>query len=303
MSTDKIIQMEADIAPGTYVVAVSGGVDSMVLLDVLAGRPGLQLIVAHFDHGIREDSGKDRELVRTVAEKHRLQFVFDMGRLGPGASEDTARTARYAFLRKVREATAADAILTAHHEDDVVETAIINLLRGTNRRGLSSLQAYSDVERPLLKYTKQDILTYAREHNLEWREDSTNRDTRYLRNYVRHNILAKFTEAERAQLLQHINNLARLNTDIERDLINHLHMHPVSGQLDRQWFIMLPHTVAREVLASWLRSFGVINFDSKLLEKLIVGAKTLRPGKQMSVDKQHKMVIDKSNLALSGVDR
>src|SRR5262249_52004549 len=99
---------------------------------------------------------------------------------------------------------------------------------------------------------------------------------------------------------RHINNLAKLNTDIERDLANHLHMHPVQGQLDRHWFIMLPHNVAREVLASWLRSFDIRDYDTKLLEKLIVGAKTLRPGKQMSVDKQHKMVVNKGNLALSG---
>jgi len=292
--------MEVAIAPGTYVVAVSGGVDSMVLLDVLAGRDGLKLIVAHFDHGIRPDSGEDRALVRAAAEHYGLTFVYDADHLGPGASEAAAREARYKFLRTVRKATGADAILTAHHEDDVIETAIINMLRGTNRRGLTSLHAYSDVMRPLLGYTKQDILAYAREHSLGWREDTTNRDMRYLRNYVRHNVLAKLTDSERAELLKHISDLAKLNVDIERDLINHLHMHPAAGQLDRHWFIMLPHNVAREVLASWLRSFGIMNFDRKLLEKLIVGAKTLRVGKQMDVDKTHKVVINKGNLALSG---
>lgn len=295
--------MDVTIAPGTYVVAVSGGVDSMVLLDLLAARDDLKLIVAHFDHGIRPDSGEDRALVRAAAERYGLPFVFDEGHLGPGASEAAARESRYRFLRAVRRATSADAILTAHHEDDVIETAIINMLRGTNRRGLASLHAYSDVIRPFLGNTKQNILTYAREHGLKWREDTTNQDTRYLRNYVRHNIMEKFSDDERAELLKHINNLAKLNTDIERDLVNHLHMHPVAGQLDRYWFIMLPHNVAREVLASWLRSFDIMNFDSKLLEKLIVGAKTLQPGKRLDVDKEHRIVINKGNLALSGVDR
>ncbi|HSX43899.1 MAG TPA: tRNA lysidine(34) synthetase TilS [Candidatus Saccharimonadales bacterium] len=291
--------MEVAIAPGTYVVAVSGGVDSMVLLDVMAHLEGLKLVVAHFDHGIRLDSEEDRALVRAAAEHYGLPFVFDEGHLGPKASEAAARSSRYRFLRAVRRATSADAILTAHHEDDVIETAIINMMRGTNRRGLASLHAYSDVVRPLLGYTKPNILAYAKEHRIKWREDTTNQDTRYLRNYVRHNILAKLSDDERTELLKHINNMAKLNTDIERDLINHLHMHPTSGQLDRHWFIMLPHNVAREVLASWLRSFGVINFDSKLLEKLIIGAKTLQPGKRMDVDKEHRIVINKGNLALS----
>lgn len=291
--------MDVKIAPGTYVVAVSGGVDSMVLLDVISKLYGLKLVVAHFDHGIREDSSEDRVLVRTAAEKYKLPFVFDQVQLGPRTSEAVAREARYRFLRKVLKITGAHAILTAHHEDDAIETAIINMLRGTNRRGVASLHAYSDVERPLLNYTKQDILSYARVHGIQWHEDSTNQDTRYLRNYVRHTILAKLTEAERSQLLEHVNNLARLNKDIERDLVNHLHMHPASGQLDRHWFIMLPHNVAREVLASWLRSFGITNFDSRLLEKLLVGAKTLRPGKKMSVDKHHSMVVNGGNLALS----
>src|SRR3990172_5722177 len=136
------VMHDVDIKLGTYVVAVSGGVDSVVLLHLLVqkgqraegrGQSKYNFIVAHFDHGIREDSKLDRELVQELAKKYNLPFVYNQGNLGPKASEATARDARYAFLNKVKDSVSAQAIITAHHQDDVLETAIINLLRGTNR--------------------------------------------------------------------------------------------------------------------------------------------------------------------------
>src|ERR1019366_2308598 len=88
------IRMNASLAPGKYVGAVSGGVDSVSLLHLLQGQPGVKLIVAHFDHGIREDSPEDRRLVQDAARNYRLPFVYDTGGLGVGTSEATARTAR-----------------------------------------------------------------------------------------------------------------------------------------------------------------------------------------------------------------
>src|SRR5690606_4946866 len=137
MDMVKLMKLE----PGHYVVAVSGGVDSMALLDMVAkqSRPKVSFTVAHFDHGIRDDSHLDRRLVGEVAQRHNLPFVYERGELGAGASEALAREARYAFLRKVQHSTGARGIMTAHHHDDVVETAVLNMLRGTGRKGLSSL--------------------------------------------------------------------------------------------------------------------------------------------------------------------
>src|SRR5689334_6585659 len=116
--------------PGHYVVAVSGGVDSMALLHMLNSRPDLKLTVAHFDHGIRDDSAQDLLLVEKVAKSYGRPFVFKAGRLGPDASEAGARTARYRFLRQVLRDCGAKAIITGHHQDDLLETAILNMLRG-----------------------------------------------------------------------------------------------------------------------------------------------------------------------------
>src|SRR6185436_20114617 len=127
--------MKISVRPGKYVVAVSGGVDSMVLLDLLRQKPKLELVVAHFDHGIREDSAQDRKLVQRIAKAYGLPFVHAKGNLGPKAGEALAREARYAFLRQVQADHDAKAIITAHHQDDMLKTAIMNLLRGTGRRG------------------------------------------------------------------------------------------------------------------------------------------------------------------------
>ena len=170
------------------VLAVSGGVDSVVLLDFLARLKeshefDQDVIVAHFDHGIRTDSAEDLELVRNLAKKYGFEFVSEQGNLGNNASEDTARQARYNFLRSVAARESAK-IATAHHKNDIVESIAINLHRGTGWRGLAVLDS-PDIWRPLLQFEKSQILDYAKKHNLVWHEDSTNTDEKYLRNKFR----------------------------------------------------------------------------------------------------------------------
>ena len=295
--------MKVAIEPGSYVVAVSGGVDSVALLDMLHGLPDVHLTVAHYDHGIRMDSQADRHLVQRHAESRRLPFVFEEGHLGAGASEDVARKARYEFLRKVQAATGAQALVTAHHQDDMLETAIINMLRGTGRKGLGSLRDRSDVRRPLLHLSKADVRAYAAEQGLVWREDSTNQDTTILRNYVRHILLPKLGPTGRKDLLDHIRHLHVLNQAIDDSLLTLLHIQPSRQTLDREWFISLPHIVAREILATWLRSHGIRSFDSKNLERLVVAAKTLPAGKRADVNAEFYLALGTGILALLPRDR
>ena len=175
-----------------YVVAVSGGVDSVVLLDMLVSKQpsniyqlpttNYQLIVAHFDHGIRDDSNQDAIFVAKLAKKYGLPYVEKRVDLGVNASEEKARDERYDFLRSVAKQHDAK-LVTAHHADDVIESIAINLSRGTGWRGLAVID--SDVIRPLTDMNKSEILSYARNHNLKWREDSTNSTNVYLRNRIR----------------------------------------------------------------------------------------------------------------------
>lgn len=288
--------------PGKYVVAVSGGVDSMVLLDLLLGRQGLDLTVAHFDHGIRADSAEDRHFVEATAKKYRLPFVYDEGKLGFGASEAEARTARYKFLKNVRRTTGTEAIITAHHQNDLLETAILNMLRGTGRKGLTSLDSGQGLLRPLLTVSKEEILGYAAMKGLAWHEDKTNQDVSYFRNYIRHRLLPRFSEAERQKLVTIIGEMKVTNQNLDSLLAQELRQQSQMDKLDRAWFNNLPHEVAREVLATWLRA-NHTGFDRKNLERLVVAAKTAKPGKKFPVAKEVVLSVAPQHLALVHKER
>lgn len=180
-----------------YVLAVSGGVDSVVLLDMLSRQPNLDLVVAHFDHGIRDDSAVDANFVARLAGIYKLPFETRREELGKNASEEMARDRRYAFLRSVAEKHNAK-LVTAHHADDVVETIAINLSRGTGWRGLAAMD--SDVLRPMTNITKNEIINYAKHNKLKWREDSTNASDDYLRNRLRRRMVELDGDVKRQSL-------------------------------------------------------------------------------------------------------
>ncbi|PIZ62665.1 tRNA lysidine(34) synthetase TilS [Candidatus Saccharibacteria bacterium CG_4_10_14_0_2_um_filter_52_9] len=289
--------------PGTYVVAVSGGVDSMVLLDLLRQQEDLHLVVAHLDHGMRMDSGDDRRLVEAIAKGLGLPFESKQANLGAGTSEAAARKHRYEFLEAVTADHGADAIITAHHQDDVLETAIINMLRGSGRKGLTSLKNRPGVVRPLLRVPKSELIEYAKDQGLRWREDSTNADDVYLRNYVRHRLLTRFDKEGRAKLLKIVTGLQATNAELDTLLVKQLGLKAADGKLDRSWFNLLPHTTAREVLASWLRTHNMRGFNTPTLERLVVAAKVAPAGKRFSIAGGHQLVVHKDYLALKVLER
>ncbi len=309
--------MNIDLPGGKYVVAVSGGVDSVVLLHLLAQKKNLEsrssnfeatkfqipnskfdLVVAHFDHGIRTDSAEDRKLVQELAGKYGLAFECAEGKLGPKASEATAREARYAFLYSVMEKYGADAIVTAHHQDDVLETVILNLLRGTGRRGLTSLKSTETIKRPLLGVPKKELLRYAEREGYQWREDSTNADETYLRNYIRLRLLPRFAGAEREALLELVRSMHETNTELDEELASYMSAQPAPNILNRHEFILLTHAEAREVLAYWLRNQTGVELSSKMLERLVVAAKTGRIGSKVDIADGYSLEISTAQLAL-----
>ena len=187
------------IKPEDYIVlAVSGWVDSMVLLDlILRQHPRSQIIVVHFDHSLRwVESDMDMELVANICNREYIKFEaqkMDIGSMAKTENmnlESIARRERYRFLEQVREKYNAIYILTAHHAVDQTETIIGNMIKWAKVRGLSGILELSGyILRPLLQVSKLDILWYAENHRVEYREDSTNQDTSYDRNRIRHNII------------------------------------------------------------------------------------------------------------------
>lgn len=224
-----------------YIVAVSGGVDSMVLLDMMVRSGTGELVVAHFDHGIRDDSRLDAQLVSEVAKKHGLVFETRREELGAGASEALARERRYAFLRHLAKKHTAQ-IVTAHHLDDLVETIAINFTRGTGWRGLAALD--SDVLRPLIDMDKKALLTYAEKQGVQWREDSTNQSAAYLRNRLRHHgpVLADTQKRELRALHAH---QRALKSEIAQEVRNLIGAGP---WYSRYFFTHVQPAVALECL-------------------------------------------------------
>lgn len=238
-----------DIKPGKYVVAVSGGVDSVVMLHLLAQLKNVQLVVAHFDHGIRKDSRKDAQFVGELAKEYNLDFFSKRTELGEDASEEAARKARYTFLKEVQKEQNAKAIIVAHHADDVLETMIINIIRGTGWRGIGALRSEESITRSLLHLKKDEIYTYAKQHNLSWREDETNKDSKYLRNYVRLNITSKLSLDEKQQFLALHSSQVSLKKQIDEESKKLLEVAKIKeGEYSRYFFINADQAAAIEIL-------------------------------------------------------
>lgn len=288
--------MDITLEPNRYVVAVSGGVDSVVLLNVLSMHADVELIVAHYDHGIRGNSAEDAEFVRGLAMSYGLPFELGNGALGPNASEALARAKRYEFLEKVSKKHDASAIITAHHQDDVLETALINVLRGTGRKGLSSLQS-GGVVRPLLNKTKKELLDYAHDNKLKWREDPTNQDTRYTRNKLR-SLLSDADPTIKAELSELLSGHAGKNKEAD-SLLEELVGKGVTT-IDRGFFISLPYDVSCELVAHWLRGNGR-EFDRRSIARLVRAMKVAGNNTQHDVDKNYVVVVQNKQISLQPI--
>jgi tRNA(Ile)-lysidine synthase len=177
------------------VVALSGGADSVSLLDVLASLAAagaFRVVAAHLDHGLRPDSAADAAFCEDLCRRRGVRLragradVRARAARDRGGLEDAARAERYAFLRSVRESEGAVGIAVAHTRDDQAETVLLRLLRGSGLSGLSGMRARSDdLIRPLLGFGREDVIAHLRARGLSWREDPTNADLAIARNRVR----------------------------------------------------------------------------------------------------------------------
>jgi tRNA(Ile)-lysidine synthase len=196
---DHLLRRRLFAAGGTAVVAVSGGPDSVALLDLLhalAPELGLSLVVAHADHGIQAESGTVAQAVAALAQRYGLPFELGELRLGSHTSETTARRARYAWLVEVQRRRAARYLVTAHHRDDQVETILLRLLRGSGPAGLAGMpaRARGGLVRPLLAFTRDDLVEYIAARGLGVHDDPANRDPKHLRSWVRAVLLPLISE-------------------------------------------------------------------------------------------------------------
>ena len=173
------------------ILGVSGGPDSMVLFHVfsiLAKKENLELIVAHVNYGFREDSYKDEKIVRDFAEKVGIpcKILSDFKLEEKDCNENKWRQIRFDFFSKIKEKYKADKIALAHTKNDQAETLLLHLLRGSGLNGLSAMRYERDgIVRPLLDISRDEIMEYIKKNEISFAVDSSNKDTKFLRNKIR----------------------------------------------------------------------------------------------------------------------
>jgi len=201
------------------VVAVSGGLDSVVLLHLLRftpGLPDLRLTAAHVDHGMRDGSAGDARWVVGLARAWDVPLSSLTAETVP-ASEDEARSLRYTFYDEVRRQTDARWVVTAHHADDQVETVLFRIARGTGLRGLRGIPEFREpgIWRPLLPFRRSELEAYAAAMGLAWREDPTNAGAEFARNALRHHVIPVLEEEVAPGTRDAVLRLARLAREEE----------------------------------------------------------------------------------------
>jgi len=206
----------------TLVAGLSGGADSVALLDVLItiGRErDFAVVAAHLDHRLRPSSRDDASFCERICREAGVPLrtgsadVRGRAERDGGGIEEAARVERYAFLSSVKDAAGASFVAVAHTRDDQAETFLLRLLRGAGSTGLAGMRARSgDVLRPLLGVSRKDVLVHLAERGLEWREDPSNADPAFARNRVRRELLpyleARFNPAVREALARTASLLA-----------------------------------------------------------------------------------------------
>ena len=215
----------AMLAPGNHILcAVSGGADSVCLLHWLKGQAaekGFTLTAAHFNHRLRgAESDRDAAFVEKLCREWKVPCVVGTGdvsgeaqRRGAGI-EETARALRYDFLERTAAELGADLIATAHNANDNVETMLLHLIRGSGLQGLTGIRPRrGKLIRPFLTTTRAEILAYLKEHQLPHVEDSTNADTAYARNKLRHQVIPLLGELNPALISRLSDTVGYLRAD------------------------------------------------------------------------------------------
>lgn len=209
-------------------VAVSGGIDSMVLVDILE-KLKFTFSIAHCNFQLRgEGSNLDAEFLKNYANQREIEIFiqeFDVKSYkesGNFSTQMAARNLRYDWFLKLKNQHSFDCSMTAHHLNDSLETFLINLSRGTGINGLKGIQSdQRGLIRPLLPFSKSAILSYAQENNIQWREDVSNSSTDYVRNKIRHEIEPHLNEIHPNFLENFYQSLAYLHSEAQM-LENHL---------------------------------------------------------------------------------
>jgi tRNA(Ile)-lysidine synthase len=218
--------------------AVSGGVDSVVMLDILSNlsmRYDFKLYIAHFNHNLRgKASLEDSHFVKALAKDYGLPFYTSSGDVIKYSAkhslsiEQGARELRYRFLERLAGNLKVMYVATAHTADDSIETFFINLFRGAGLTGLAGIPPKRNfykntvLIRPLLQFTKSELINYAKERSLKWKEDATNAMFHYTRNKIRHELIPVIQKDYNPSIVEVINRTSKLISGADQYILNNI---------------------------------------------------------------------------------
>lgn len=278
----RFIERVADVprnAPA--VIGVSGGIDSVTLLDLLQRAGFAQLVVAHFHHGLRgRRADQDAKFVRELALEGKLAFAAGRGQTRTRAVrhresvEEAARQLRRAFLARVAKKHGAEIIFLGHHAGDAAETVLFHLARGGGSRGLSSLRQRAALDdtgltivRPLLAFTRREIGHYAAAQGLAFREDETNATRAHTRNRLRHDVLPALAEAVGFDPVPALARAAEILAAEDETLEALVGEKSQSGHLETRRLCREPVALQRRLVRAWLRSRTKSEVDFETIEQ------------------------------------
>ena len=307
--------LDALIDPRAHLlIATSGGIDSIVLLHVLRfvlSRPG-RITAVHVNHRMRSESTADAQWLAGVCAAWGVPLVVRTAP-EPPSGETAARAVRYQLLAGVARDVGADAVVTAHHADDVAETLLFRLARGTGLRGLAGIPARRALPanggvipllRPMLGVTRTDVRAYARARGIRWREDPTNATATTARNRIRHQLLPGLERA-RPGAVQRLRAIAAAATELEKawddelgDVAERVDLHREGNavSLAREAFLRYDPTVRTRLLRRELRRLGHVPDQSgtrAIMEFISSGAsgKTIRLAGGIRVHRERDRIV------------
>ena len=291
------------------VLALSGGIDSMVLADLLL-KTKVDFVVVHCNFHLRsEESDSDEKFVCEFAEKHGVQCFVKHFETVEYAEEKgisiemAARDLRYAWFEELRQQLDYEKIAVAHHADDQAETFFINLLRGAGLRGLKGMQPKNGcIIRPLLWVSREQIHQYAIENQILWHEDHTNAESVYLRNKIRNQLLPVFDELHPEarqglyKSLEHLSAENELFRELLKEKLSQIVRHDDGIQKVKVPEPVEGPTLSFQLLFEWLRNYG---FNTDQCRFIFKAMETGIGNKYFS--STHQLVIGRNELQLSEI--
>jgi len=290
-------------------VASSGGVDSMVLIDVFL-KSKYNIAIAHCNFQLRgKESDEDEQFIQQFASQNNIPFhVIKFDTKAYKQSNDistqmAARALRYEWFEKIRKENNYHCIATAHHLDDQLENILLNITKGTGIKGLTGMQAKNGfIVRPFLEVSKQQILDYAKENNIAFREDSSNASDDYQRNLIRNQVVPQLQKINPALHTSVVDFIDRMNdyealTNTQIEIIKKKCYSEKNGIAEIKFGFIKMHIAGQTILFHLLKEFGFNSDNVNQLFQTFLSLEKLetQSGKQF-FSETHRIVIDRRSL-------